>query len=74
MSRFPTVPAVFPEAIAPPAVDGSSPLGPVDVAGTNEVAGTVASTLPATTHPTVTDAIRHQVPEAASSLLRTITL
>jgi signal peptidase I len=76
MSRFPTVPAAFPEAIAPPAVDGSSPLDPVGVAGTNEVAGTVASTLPATTHPTVTDAvtdaIRHQVPEAASSLLRTI--
>lgn len=76
MSRFPTVPAAFPEAIAPPAVDGSSVPDLVGVAGTSEVAGTVASTLPATTHPTVThavtDAIRHQVPEAASSLLRTI--
>jgi signal peptidase I len=72
MSRFPSVPAPFPEVAEHPAIGGSSAAGhPIQIAAPQEISGNVVP-VPAAILPAAGEAIRHQIPEAVSSLLRTI--
>jgi hypothetical protein len=68
MSRFPTIPASFPETTERPAVSGTSTVDyPVQIAAPQDISGNLVPA-PTAILPAAGEAIRHQIPEAASSL------
>lgn len=79
MSRIPTVSATFPEVAGHAATGGNSPAGhqpstPFQASASvdADLRAEMTQSPPARILPAAADAVRHQVPEAASSLLRTI--
>ena len=72
MSRIPSVSVTFPTAVDHPEAGGNPPVDhPGRLAEPLHAAASALPELPAKILPAAADAVRHQVPEAASSLLRT---